>query len=77
MEAELKREWDPVKLRVAFGDVFPEPGDVLAFQSGRRYQVLRTRGKTLHCIVLPASERIARGVRVLPWCWAPRKRRPR
>lgn len=64
--------WSRVKLRVAFGDV-PEPSDILEFRTGRRYQVLIVRGKTLHCLVLPADAE-ADG-RVLPWEWAPRKRR--
>lgn len=71
----MKREGDPVKLRVAWGDV-PEPGDVLLFASGRRLMVHRIGGaKTLHCIVLgPGDE--APG-RTLDWMWSPRKRRAR
>ena len=32
----------------------PQGGDFLRFQpSGRLYQVMRRRGKTMHCMVLP------------------------
>ena len=70
----MKAPWDPVKLRVAWGDV-PEPGDVLALRTGRRYQVLKVRGRALHCIVLPPDHRLKRGTRVVPWRWAPRRRK--
>lgn len=66
--------WARVKLRVAWGDV-PEFGDELVLPTGRRYQVIDIRGKTLHCLVLPASEPITG--RVVPWQWAPRRRRAR
>lgn len=73
----MKHAWDLAKLRVSWGDM-PEPGDVLQFARGRRYQVVKIGGaKTLHCLVLPADHKLPRGTRVLPWCWAPRKRRPR
>jgi len=31
----------------------PEPGTELVTPSGRRYQVIGSRGKTIRCIVLP------------------------
>jgi len=68
----VKADWDPVKLRVAWGEV-PEPGDVLELRTGRRYQVFRVAGKTLHCWVLPRTEPVE--ARVIPWCWSPRRRR--
>lgn len=72
----MKRAWEPVKLRVAWGDV-PEPSDVLELRTGRRYQVLRVAGKTLHCVVLPVGHEVERWARVLPWQWASRRTRPR
>lgn len=68
----MKRDWDPVKLRVSFGDV-PEPGCVLALRTGRRYQVLRVAGRTLHCIVVPANADVEGPV--WSWQWTPRKRK--
>lgn len=69
------RPGDTCKLTVAFGDV-PNPGDELRFESGRRYMVLRIGGKkTLHCVVMYPNE--PAGVRVLPWQWAPRKKKRR
>ncbi|WP_431276251.1 hypothetical protein ACQ858_08355 [Variovorax ureilyticus] len=70
----MKQAWDPVKLRCCWGDV-PDPGDVLEMRTGRRYQVLRVRGRTMHCIVLPTTHKLTRGTRVLSWRWAPRSRR--
>lgn len=36
------------------GGPHPQGGDFLRFQpSGRMYQVMRRRGKTMHCMVLP------------------------
>lgn len=70
-----KQAWDPVKLRVAFGDV-PSPSDVLCMATGRLYQVLRVGGaRTLHCIVLPGPEHIEPDARIWNWQWAPRTRR--
>lgn len=66
--------WARVKLRVAWGDV-PPCGATLKFATGRRYQVIKVAGKTLHCIVLPPG---ARGSRpVIAWQWAPRKKKAR
>lgn len=71
----MRAPWDLVKCRVSWGDM-PEPGDVLQFNSGRRLQVLKIGGtKTLHCLVLPVDHEVEPGTRVLPWCWAPRKRK--
>ncbi len=67
--------WAHVKLRVAFGAV-PEPMTVLRMATGRRYQVLKTAGKTLHCIVLPADHKTG-SAPVWEWRWAPRKRKAR
>lgn len=65
--------WADVKLRVSHGDI-PEPGTELKTPTGRRYQVLSTRGKTLRCIVLPPDA--APGEPVWAWTWdAANKRR--
>lgn len=65
--------WADVKLRCTSG-ALPEPGTELVTPSGRRYQVLSTRGKTLHCIVLPQDA--APGDPIWAWTWdAPNKRR--
>ncbi len=65
--------WADVKLRCTNGAT-PEPGTELVTFSGRRYQVLSTRGKTLHCIVLPPEA--APGDPVVSWVWdAVNKRR--
>lgn len=72
-----KRAWDPVKLRVAFGEV-PAPSDVLRMTTGRLYQVLRVGGmRTLHCLVLPGPEHIERDARIWDWQRAPRRRKVR
>ncbi len=65
--------WADVKLRCTNGAT-PEPGTELVTFSGRRYQVLSIRGKTLHCIVLPPEA--APGDPVVAWVWdAVNKRR--
>jgi hypothetical protein len=65
--------WADVKLRCTTG-ALPEPGTELVTFSGRRYQVLRIRGKTLHCIVLPPDA--ALGDPIWRWTWdAVNKRR--
>jgi len=66
----MKPDWSLVKLRVAHGDA-PAPGNVLRMPSGRRYQVLKVAGRTLHVLVLPAAHRTGRA-KVIPWFWAPR-----
>lgn len=68
----MKPAWSQVKLRVAFGEI-PEFSDELHMASGRRYQVIGVRGKTLTCIVLPPDAPVAG--RVIPWQWTPRRRR--
>ena len=70
----MKPAWSDVKLRVSWGDV-PDPSSILLLPSGRRYQVLRVRGRTMHCIVLPPGAE-ADGP-VLTWQWAPRSRKAR
>ncbi|CAN7327028.1 hypothetical protein LJR084_001898 [Variovorax sp. LjRoot84] len=71
----MKPAWSQVKLRVAFGDV-PEFGDELRIEStGRRYQVIGVRGRTLTCLVLPREAEVTG--RVLPWQWCSRRRRAR
>lgn len=72
----MKPAWAQVKLRVCWGDV-PEPGDELLFTSGRRYQVLGVRGRTMTCIVLPNDAPPNTDGRTLCWRWASRKRKAR
>lgn len=70
-----KPAWSQVKLRVSFGEI-PEFGDELCVVStGRRYQVIGVRGKTLTCLVLPADAPVQG--RVIDWMWSPRKRSKR
>jgi hypothetical protein len=38
------------------GDVVPQPGDEIRFRTGRRYQVLGVRGRTLRVLVLKADD---------------------
>lgn len=64
--------WAMVKLSVAWGEV-PGFGDTLKMRSGRRYQVIGVKGRTLSCLVLPADAP-SEG-RVIDWRWAPRRRK--
>lgn len=64
--------WADVKLRASCGDV-PEPGTELVTPSGRRYQVVGVRGKTLRCIVLPPEA--VPGSPVWAWTWDARNKR--
>lgn len=64
--------WAQVKLRVDVGDA-PEPGTELVTPSGRRYQVIRMKGRTLHCLVLPPEA--PPGDPVLGWSWTARNKR--
>lgn len=64
--------WADVKLRCSHGDI-PEPGTELVTASGRRYQVVGVRGKTLRCIVLPPEAEP--GEPVLAWTWDARNKR--
>lgn len=65
--------WADVKLRCTSGEL-PDPGTELVTPTGRRYQVVGSRGKTLRCIVLPPEA--APGEPVWAWIWdAHNKRR--
>ena len=64
--------WADVKLRVSHGDI-PEPGTELVTPSGRRYQVVGVRGKTLRCLVLPPDA--APGEPVWHGTWDARNKR--
>ena len=64
--------WADVKLRVDNG-VVPEVGTELVTPTGRRYQVVGGRGKTLRCIVLPPEA--PSGDPVLEWNWTARDKR--
>ncbi len=64
--------WAQVKLRVVTGDM-PEIGYELHTPSGRRYQVINIRGKTLHCLVIPPDAPI--GGLVWQWSWTARNKR--
>lgn len=70
----MKRPFDPVKLRLAWGDPPPVPA-VLVFASGRRYQVLGIRGKTISTIVLPPGDEGTGPL--VTWRWAPKKGKAR
>ena len=63
--------WADVKLRCNTGEL-PEPGTELVTPTGRRYQVIGARGRTLRCIVLPPDAPVQG--RVLDWQWAGRRR---
>lgn len=70
-----KPAWSQVKLRVAFGEI-PDGGDELFIEAtGRRYQVLRVAGKTLHCLVLPPDAPVDPEAKVWSWRWVGRKKR--
>lgn len=70
----MKPAYSQVKLRVLWGEV-PEFGDELVTQRGRRYQVIGVKGKTLTCLVIPASDPPNADGRTLSWFWGARKRR--
>lgn len=70
----MKPAWSLVKLR-CLDPVVPDPGTVLYMPTGRRYQIIKVRGKTMHCLVVPAGK-VVQGP-VLAWFWAPRARRSR
>lgn len=63
-----------VKLRVEFGDPPPVPC-VLLTASGRRYDVIGSRGKTLTCIVCSPDDEIEPGTPVLQWTWTAKNKR--
>lgn len=63
--------WAMVKLRVSWGEV-PPFGAVLQMRTGRRYQVIGVRGRTLQVLVLPPDAPIEPGTPVLAWQWASR-----
>lgn len=69
----MKPAWAIVKLRVCEGPP-ADPGTVLCMPSGRRYQVIKVAGKTMHCLVLPEGHKV-RGMPHVAWFWMPRKRR--
>lgn len=72
------------KLRVSFGSV----PDALSFivlpecrrsNSGQVWQVMKIRGRTLHCMVMPADHDYSKepdDPTYLWWQWATRKRSP-
>lgn len=64
--------WAQVKLRVNHGEI-PDIGVELRTPSGRRYQVINVRGKTLHCIVLPPEASVDGPV--IEWTWTARNKR--
>lgn len=64
--------WADVKLRCNSGEL-PEPGTELVTFSGRRYQVVAVRGRTLRCIVLPPEA--APGEPVWRWVWDAKNKR--
>lgn len=64
--------WAQVKLRCV-DDVMPPVGaELRIWNTGRRYQVIGVRGRTLRCLVLPSDA--APGNPVLSWQWCSRRR---
>lgn len=63
-----------VKLRVEHGDIPPVPC-VLVTDSGRRYDVVNARGKTLHCLVMRYDAEVEEGTPILGWTWTARRKR--
>lgn len=72
------------KLRVSFGHV-PEALSFIVLpvcrraNSGQVWQVMKIRGRTLHCMVMPADHDYSKeptDIPVVEWRWATRKRRP-
>lgn len=68
--------WAMVKLRVSWGEV-PPLGAVLQMRTGRHYQVIGIRGRTLEALVLPPDATIEPGTPVLAWQWASRSGKAR
>lgn len=71
-----KAPYDPVTLRVSWATSGPPavvPGDEFKTSTGRRYLVLRIRGKQHHCLVLPDDA----PVEGRQWCltWNCRRRK--
>lgn len=71
------------KLRVSFGAV-PEALTFIQLPENRRansgqvWQVMKVRGSTLHCMVMPADHDYSKepaDTLVLHWQWARRKKR--
>lgn len=69
----MKTAWDRVKLRVNFweGDG-PVGGDELRTRTGRRYQIVSVKGRTLDCLVLPVDAEVQG--RVFCWEWGTRNK---
>lgn len=76
--------WSMQKLRVSFGEV-PEALSFIVLpvcrraSSGQVWQVMKVRGSTLHCMVLPQDHDFSKEPTDTPvvwWKWATRKRRP-
>jgi hypothetical protein len=63
-----------VGMRVVSGDV-PPFGSELVTMTGRRYLVVRVRGRQMRCLVLRPDD--PPGDPVLDWFWAGRGRRYR
>lgn len=65
------RLWKRVKLRwLAWDGPLPEPGDVLKTSTGRTYEIIESKGRTLTCRVVPPDTRIEG--RLFEWRWSPR-----
>lgn len=66
--ASGKPAWAQTKLRhVGPMDGCPEIGDEMRFESGRRYQVIGVRGRSLQCLVLPQDAPIQGRVLLSQW----------
>lgn len=54
-----KPPYSPVKLRIVeWAGQAPAEGDELVTDAGSRYQILRIKGKTHHCLTLPADAEV-------------------
>lgn len=68
----MKRVGDPTTLsRLWWDGPEPEPGDALETKTGRKYLILKVRGKQLDCMVITKDEKT--NGEVFKWEWAKRK----
>lgn len=71
----MKAAWDQVTFRVSFWDTTsgePMPGDEMRTCTGRRYQILRIKPKSITCLVLPKDADVQG--KVWRWEWNRRNR---
>ena len=61
---------------MAEGDI-PPFGAVLVLATGRRYQIVGGKGRSLQALVLPPDAPIEPGTEIWSWAWSKRQSRPR